>query len=605
MRKPFCLLTILCLCPGLLGAAETEQTYPYSRLALPELQLGVGARSTAMGGAQAALVSGVSSLYGNPAGLGYLTVPEAEFIHHTWIQDINQETLLFGLPIVKQLSLAAGLSYLGLGTLEPTGITSDGELVLKDGKINLSMIGVSLGQGWRITPQLSAGAALRFYLQELGDAQPMTVLADLGGLYALSPELMLGLSVSQLGLGVGGYSLPMAMRVGGAYNWALQRDHLLRPVLDVELLLAAPEASWIHAGVEYQLYEVLLIRLGYQFTAAPGPSGLTGLTAGLGLNLSQWTLGYTASPQGDLGLSHRLSIGLKFGNFSTPQGKSKTKARKQDASERAPNLPNLEYPAIPSFTPRQGSSLTQEEAAMRSLLKENLRVDTKVARVPGGTAAQREVVFLVRRMSGPRIVKWKLELSDPSGKPLHSLTGEGMPDKIQWDGKNAKGQAVEDLTGVRYELTLTDVNNQSESQSGRIGVSSEGTLPAAKGAEQKGGDFVDSREFGPILFERGRSEISGSAAKLIAEAAKFIRDHPNSKVFIAGYADAMEEGQQKLFLSKSRAEAVARYLTAYHKVPISRILVRGRGDKEPAGNTLDPDERYRNRRVVITVKGRQ
>lgn len=594
----------LCLLPVGLGAAELEEVYPYAQFALPELQLGVGTRSTALGGASAALFSGVESLHGNPAGLGRLTAAEAEFVHNSWIQEINQEALLFGMPILKPLSLAVGINYLGLGTLEPTGVSSAGELIQEGGQINLSLLGVSLGGGWQIAPKIAAGAALRFYMQELGDAQPMTILADLGGMYELSPELTLGLTACQLGLGVSGYALPTTVRVGGAYAWSLNPEHRLSPTLDFELLLAAPAQSWVHAGLEYQMYEVLRVRLGYQFTAAPGPSGLAGLTAGLGLKLGTWSLGYTAAPQGDLGLSHRVSIGMQFlGGPSKP--KARPKSRPTEPKERPLSTPDMEYPVMPSFTPRQETSLTQEEAAMRSLLKENLHVEAKITRVPGGQANQREVTFLVRRASGPRIVKWRLSLSDPSGKALRSLGGEGLPEKIGWDGKNAEDKPVEDLRGVRYELVLTDVNNQQETQNGRIGVSSEGTLTVDKSKASAGGEFVESREFGPILFERGRSEVSGSASKLIAEAAKFIKAHPNCKVFIAGYADAVDEGQQKLLLSKNRAEAVARYLTAYHKVPISQILVRGRGDKDPEADSLNPDERYRNRRVVITVKGRK
>ncbi len=596
----------LCLLPAGLRAAEVEEVYPYAQFALPELQIGVGTRGPALGGATAALFSGVESLHGNPAGLGYLTVAQAEFIHNSWIQEINQESLLFGLPLSKQLGLAAGINYLGLGTLEPTGMTAAGELVQESGQIALSLFSVSLGSGWRITPQVAAGAVLRFCMQELGDAQPMTVLADLGGVYEVSPELTLGLTASQLGLGVAGYALPTTVRLGGAYAWKLQKDHLLRPAFDLELLLAAPEQSWVHAGLEYQMYEVFLVRLGYQFTAAPGPSGLTGLTAGLGLELGTWSLGYTAAPQGDLGLSHRLSIGLRFTGGPEPsKAKAKSKTRKAEPGERTLTAPDMNYPVMPSFTPRQETSLTQEEAAMRSLLKENLRVEAKIVRVPGGKDTQREVTFVVRRASGPRILKWTLTLSDSGGKPLRSLGGEGLPEKIGWDCKNDKDQPVEDLKGVRYELLLTDVNNQRETQSGRIGVSSEGTLPVAKGKAPASEDLVETREFGPILFERGRSEISGSASKLITEAAKFIKAHPSSKVFIAGYADTVDEGQQKLLLSKNRAEAVARYLTAYHKVPISQILVRGRGDKDPEADSLNPDERYRNRRVVITVRGRK
>jgi outer membrane protein OmpA-like peptidoglycan-associated protein len=64
----------------------------------------------------------------------------------------------------------------------------------------------------------------------------------------------------------------------------------------------------------------------------------------------------------------------------------------------------------------------------------------------------------------------------------------------------------------------------------------------------------------------------------------------------------VDEGDKALVLSKSRSEAVARYLTAYHSISLTRILMRSRGAKNPAVSNDDPRQRFKNRRVVITVR---
>lgn len=602
-KKTLFVLSLLCFgvfsTGVMLQAADIEENYAYGRVSLPELQIGVGTRATALGNVGAALPLGVESLYWNPAGLHTLKATELEFSHNSWFQGVNRETLLAGLPVVKNVVLGLGFNYWSLGTVEKTGITPGGDLILENELLDLNMIGVSLGGGWRAAKTLALGAAFRIYLQQLGDEQPMTVLGDVGAQYLGLKDIVLGATLQNLGLGLAGYSLPMGLRLGVGYRWTLAKKNILLLGLDTEMLMHVLEQSVIHAGVEYEFSRVLMVRAGYQFTTAPKPDGLVGLTAGLGFKLGSWTLGYTFAPQGDLGATHRMSIGINLAGLGKGKPRPKRPAKKKPAMQ-----PKLEHITAPSYYTRDlavSTAITRDEAAMRSIMKDNIQIEAKVLRGKAKTKGQREVLFRIKRASGPKIVKWKLDVSDPGGQRLKRFSGKGLPDKIRWDVKDGKGKTVTDLKGIRYLLTLTDINGQKEKQQGRIGVSAQGTLPGGTGQQMKP---VGTEIFGPIRFERGRAEVKSKAAKIIAKAADFIRAHPNTKVYIEGYADSVDEGSRKLVLSKARAEAVARYLTAYHKVSISRILVKGRGSKNPAGNSLNPDERYKNRRVVITVKGR-
>jgi hypothetical protein len=55
------------------------------------LKIGVGARATAMGSAQAAVAADATSLYWNPAGLALVDGWDFHVSHNEWFQDIRQE----------------------------------------------------------------------------------------------------------------------------------------------------------------------------------------------------------------------------------------------------------------------------------------------------------------------------------------------------------------------------------------------------------------------------------------------------------------------------------------------------------------------------------
>jgi hypothetical protein len=103
--------------------------------------------------------------------------------------------------------------------------------------------------------------------------------------------------------------LPMTVRVGASTRFI--DDRLL-----VGLDLSKPNDAntSIHAGTEYKVVPTVALRAGY--TVTPGQSsdlgGLMGLNAGLGVTFNRFNLDYSISPFGDLGISHRLSLGYKF-----------------------------------------------------------------------------------------------------------------------------------------------------------------------------------------------------------------------------------------------------------------------------------------------------
>ncbi len=60
------------------------------------LEIGYGAAGNAMGGAYVSVTNDLSSIYWNPAGLGYMENNEAFVSIQPWVLDINSSMLGFG-----------------------------------------------------------------------------------------------------------------------------------------------------------------------------------------------------------------------------------------------------------------------------------------------------------------------------------------------------------------------------------------------------------------------------------------------------------------------------------------------------------------------------
>ena len=64
------------------------------------------------------------------------------------------------------------------------------------------------------------------------------------------------------------------------------------------------------AGVEHVLMDMVAIRAGYNTRA--DTNELTGLHCGLGFMIRAITIDYAFVPYGDIGMSHIISIGMKY-----------------------------------------------------------------------------------------------------------------------------------------------------------------------------------------------------------------------------------------------------------------------------------------------------
>ncbi|MHB2026654.1 MAG: OmpA family protein [Elusimicrobiota bacterium] len=310
---------------GFAVAAETD--YAAGAAALPLLESAGTARSMAMGSAVVAVPGGAASVLWNPAGLGQMDSDEINFDHNSGLGNIYQETAIFGSPLgeVKNSGkggslggIAASFSYVNYGSFSGSNIAG-----LPTGNYNAADFSGSVGWGKELLPGLSGGISIKTDHSDLAGQIYDVYATDIGLLWAVIPNLNLGLTYSNLNLGnnVGGSQLISGWRLGAAYT--LNK----RWILSAQGELQNQAMDRIQMGTEYLIgnlrkkSNVIALRAGYQINypnpqlgGVQGIADMTGMTVGLGYTITRsLTADYALLPYGGLGISQELSLTFKFG----------------------------------------------------------------------------------------------------------------------------------------------------------------------------------------------------------------------------------------------------------------------------------------------------
>lgn len=95
------------------------------RTAADFLQIGLGARAAAMGGAYSAASADAGAAYWNPAGLTSVNAGEVVFGHFSWYQDIKMEYGALAFKTSDRTSVAVSITYLGYGQIDGYDISGN------------------------------------------------------------------------------------------------------------------------------------------------------------------------------------------------------------------------------------------------------------------------------------------------------------------------------------------------------------------------------------------------------------------------------------------------------------------------------------------------
>ena len=304
----------------LLTAVSAQEPYRAGTTSANFLEIGYGPQISAMGDAGVAAVRDISSIYWNPAGLGYLTQNEAIVVHQPWYVGINTSFVGFGYVQPKLGTFALGLINVNYSDEEVTTVAMQegtGEM------FNGSEMAFSLSYGKAIVDWFSFGASLKYVTSRIWHERASAVVFDLGAIVntkflAWSDDpgdgLNIGMSISNYGTRMkydgldfrqtkdvaeneqGNYpyvpahfladswELPLIFRIGlSAYGMKTENQ---KRTLAVDALHPNNNSESINMGGEYTLsvpgYGDFSLRGGYK--ALFMDESHYGLTMGFGIN---------------------------------------------------------------------------------------------------------------------------------------------------------------------------------------------------------------------------------------------------------------------------------------------------------------------------------
>jgi len=274
------------------------------------LELGVGARAVGMGQAYSAVADDATSLYWNPAGLTRVEHADATFMHAPYLDSTFYDYGAYAQRAGRH-AWGLGVQYFSAGSIAQTD-QNNASL----GSFSPYDLAASAGYAYRLTEGgLSIGGDVK-YIQSKILATASTVAADLGvqsGLFW--DRLRLAVTATNMGgelkFEQESDPLPFALRYGASVN--ITKDWLAA----LDLVSPRDDSSYAALGTEYILHATdqfqFAGRLGYNSLTTSDVSGFTGLSCGMGIGYRSLAFDYAFLPYGSLGLTHRISLSLKWG----------------------------------------------------------------------------------------------------------------------------------------------------------------------------------------------------------------------------------------------------------------------------------------------------
>lgn len=104
-----------------------------------------------------------------------------------------------------------------------------------------------------------------------------------------------------------------------------------------------------------------------------------------------------------------------------------------------------------------------------------------------------------------------------------------------------------------------------------------------------------------ILFGLNKATLTKDAQAQLDQAVGQLQNAKNFVLEIQGFTDATGSVSTNLDLSRRRADAVVRYLTVKHNVPLRKINVLGVGEDDPTADNKTREGRKQARRVELRV----
>lgn len=305
------------------------------------LEIGIGARAEAMGGAYVAQFGYAESIYWNPAGIAFSDKVQTNFSNTRWLADTRLDFGTIVLPISSfNGAIAIGFTTLGIPSQPVRTVAQpEGTGEMYDARdFAFSFSGSS-----KLADNFSVGLTAKYISQRIYAVSATQLAIDAGILYKTPLEgLSMGASLSNFGedMSLSGRilddiidpdlanegvenipvryktrseALPQLFRFGLAYK--SEFNSLMGFTTEIDVLHPRGATESVNLGSEIHFRRMAFLRAGYQSMFER--YAINGLTLGAGIRYTlsdrtTFTMDYSWSDWGILNDAHRISIGFEF-----------------------------------------------------------------------------------------------------------------------------------------------------------------------------------------------------------------------------------------------------------------------------------------------------
>jgi hypothetical protein len=330
MKKSMHVLPILILL-SLAGLCFGQSFAPVGTSVAQFLEVGTGARATALGQAYTGIAAGAEAAFWNPAGLAETSGHNFYSSYSTWPADISLLGLSYAINLGNLGNLGISGVYLMTDDMEITTLNQPGGT---GEYFNIANFSMGLSYARYLTDRFSIGVTGKVVHEKYLTNGYTSWALDLGTQYRTDFHgLRLGMSILHFGPEVtfsgsyidfsdsksysadksksfNSYSLPINFRFGAAIDLLNNDQHRLTTAVD--MVHPNNNLEQYNVGMEYGFNRMFFLRGGYQIEADEGGLGLglgveTTMSGHLGL-----TFDYSYADLGILTSAHRFSLSVRY-----------------------------------------------------------------------------------------------------------------------------------------------------------------------------------------------------------------------------------------------------------------------------------------------------
>ena len=323
------------------AAGDTGRLTNVGTTAASFLEVGIGSRAIAMGGAFVAVANDASGIYWNPAGISRLRNGEFIFEHIDWLIDISFNHVGAVIPLQRYGSLGAFVTSVTIPRMKVRTVEyADGT----GEYFNASNLVFGLSYAKNLTDRFSLGMNVKYLSERIWHEQAQSIALDIGTLYNTGlGSLVIGACISNFGSSMqldgsdliiyydtaplidgnndrimgkiltDEWPIPLNMQFGVSYTFL--NTKATRLVMAVDALHPINNTESVNTGFEWSLFNTLFIRGGYK--AIGQQDSEEGLTLGGGLRYklfgsSAIRVDYAYADFGHLEGVQRFTLYLQF-----------------------------------------------------------------------------------------------------------------------------------------------------------------------------------------------------------------------------------------------------------------------------------------------------